>query len=88
MINKIVMGMAGLRLFSGSLEIVAALIMLRLNQVDKALLVNSGLAIVGPLTLLATTTIGLVGLADKLSFTKMLWVGIGVTFIFIGILKK
>lgn len=88
MINKIVMSMAGLRLFSGSLEIVAALIMLRLNQVDKALLVNSGLAIVGPLTLLATTTIGLVGLADKLSFTKMLWVGIGVTFIFIGILKK
>ncbi|MBD2864461.1 MULTISPECIES: YqhV family protein [Paenibacillus] len=88
MINKIVMSMAGLRLFSGSLEIVAALIMLRLNQVDKALLVNSGLAIVGPLTLLATTTIGLVGLADKLSFTKMLWVGVGVTFIFIGILKK
>ena len=88
MINKIVMSMAGLRLFSGSLEILAALIMLRLNQVDKALLVNSGLAIVGPLTLLATTTIGLVGLADKLSFTKMLWVGIGVTFIFIGILKK
>lgn len=88
MINKIVMGMASLRLMSGSLEIIAALLMLRFNQIDKALLVNSGLAIVGPLTLLTTTTIGLVGLADKLSFAKMLWVGIGVTCIFIGILKK
>ncbi|TNJ67323.1 DUF2619 domain-containing protein [Paenibacillus hemerocallicola] len=88
MINKIVLGMASLRLMSGSLEIIAALLMLRLNQVDKALLVNSGLAIVGPMTLLLTTTIGLVGLAEKLSFTKMLWVGLGVTCIFIGILKK
>lgn len=88
MINKIVMSMAGLRIMSGSIEIIAALIMLRLNQIDKALLVNSSLAIVGPLILLSTTTIGLVGMAEKLSFGKMLWVGIGVACIFIGILKK
>jgi putative exporter of polyketide antibiotics len=88
MFNKIVLGMASLRLISGSLEIIAALLMLRLNQVEKALLVNSGLAVVGPLILLSTTTIGLVGLADKLSFSRLLWVGIGVTCIFIGILKK
>jgi putative exporter of polyketide antibiotics len=88
MINKIVLSMAGLRLLSGSIEIIAALIMLRLNQIDKALLVNSGLAMVGPLVLLTTTTIGLVGIAEKLSFGKMLWVLLGVSFIFIGILKK
>lgn len=88
MLNKIVASMASLRVISGCLEITAALIMLRLNQVDKALLVNTGLAVVGPLVLLSTTTLGLVGLADKLSFSKMLWVFAGVTFIFIGILKK
>lgn len=88
MLNKIVLGMASLRLMSGSLEIIAALVMLRLNQVDKALLVNSGLAIVGPMTLLLTTTIGLVGLAEKLSFARMAWIGLGVAFIFVGILKK
>jgi putative exporter of polyketide antibiotics len=88
MLNKFVMSMATLRLISGSLEIVAALIMLRLNQVEKALLVNSGLALIGPLVLLSTTTIGLIGMADKLSFGKMLWVFAGVSFIFIGILKK
>jgi hypothetical protein len=88
MINKIVMSMATLRLMSGSLEIIAALLMIRFNQIEKALLVNSGLALVGPLVLLATTTIGLVGIAEKLSFSKMLWVLAGVSCIFIGILKK
>jgi putative exporter of polyketide antibiotics len=88
MLNKIVLSMASLRLMSGTIEIIAALIMLRLNQIDKALMVNSGLALVGPLVLLATTTIGIVGLADKLSFGKMMWVLVGVSCIFIGILKK
>jgi putative exporter of polyketide antibiotics len=88
MLNKIVLGMASLRLMSGTIEIIAALIMLRMNQIDKALMVNSGLALVGPLVLLTTTTIGLVGLADKLSFGKLIWVLVGVSCIFIGVLKK
>lgn len=88
MLNKIVLGMASLRLMSGTIEIIAALVMLRMNQIDKALMVNSGLALVGPLVLLTTTTIGLVGMADKLSFGKMMWVLIGVSCIFIGVMKK
>lgn len=88
MLNKIVMGMASLRLFSGSVEIIAALIMLRLNQIDKALVVNSSLALVGPLILIATTTLGLVGLSDKLSLDKFIWVLAGVACLMIGILKK
>jgi putative exporter of polyketide antibiotics len=88
MLNKIVLSMASLRLMSGSLEIIAALLMIRFNQIEKALLVNSGLALVGPLVLLSTTTIGLVGIAEKLSYGKMLWVLIGVSCIFVGILKK
>jgi Protein of unknown function (DUF2619). len=88
LLNKIVLSMASLRLMSGSLEIIAALIMLRLNQVDKALVVNSSLALVGPLVLIATTTIGLVGLSDKLSPSKFAWVAAGVVCLMIGILKK
>ncbi|MCP3773334.1 YqhV family protein [Paenibacillus sp. MZ04-78.2] len=86
--NKIVLSMALIRIFSGSIEIMAGLLMLRYNQIEKALLINSGLALVGPFVLLTTTTIGLVGMADKLSAGKMLWVLIGVSCIFIGILKK
>ena len=47
MLNKFVMSMASLRVLSGSIEICAALLMLRLNQLDKALLINSSLALVG-----------------------------------------
>jgi Protein of unknown function (DUF2619) len=88
MISKIVLSMGMLRLLSGSIEILAAILILRAGQIEKALLVNSGLALVGPLVLLMTTTIGLVGVAEKLSFSKMLWVLVGVSCIFIGILKK
>jgi hypothetical protein len=88
MLNKFVATMATIRLFSGSLEVIAALTMLRFNQVEKALLINSGLAVVGPFVLLTTTTIGLLGIAEKVSFGKMLWVIAGVSCIFFGILKK
>ena len=88
MVNKFVISMASLRILSGSLEVLAALLMIRFNQVDKALLINSGLAVMGPVILLATTTIGLLGIADKLSYNKMLWIIVGVSFIFFGILKK
>jgi Protein of unknown function (DUF2619) len=88
MLNKFVMSMASLRVLSGSIEICAALLMLRLNQLDKALLINSSLALVGPIILITTTTIGLVGMSDKLSMSKMVWVFGGVACILIGIIKK
>jgi hypothetical protein len=88
LLSKIVLGMAMLRLLSGSMEIAAALLMLRFNNIEKALIVNSSLALVGPLILIATTTIGLVGLSDKLSLSKFAWVAIGVVCLMIGILKK
>ncbi|NOU64427.1 DUF2619 domain-containing protein [Paenibacillus sp. LMG 31461] len=86
--NKIVLTMASLRVMSGSIEIIAAILMIRLATIEKALLVNSALALVGPLVLLTTTTIGLVGVADKLSYGKMLWIIAGVSCLFIGIIKK
>ncbi|GMK46338.1 MULTISPECIES: YqhV family protein [Paenibacillus] len=88
MLNKIVLTMASLRITSGTIEICAALLMLRLNQIDKALVVNSSLALVGPFILIATTTIGLIGMTDKLSFGKLAWVTAGVVCLLIGILKK
>ncbi|GMK37975.1 hypothetical protein PCCS19_10290 [Paenibacillus sp. CCS19] len=86
--DKIVLSMATLRIISGSLELCAALLMLRFNEVNKALLINSSLAFVGPLILISTTAIGLVGLADKISYSKMLWISAGICCLMIGILKK
>jgi len=88
MFDKFVLGMAALRIVSGSLELIAALLMLRLNEVEKALIVNSSLALVGPLVLITTTTIGLAGIADRLPPSRFLWIAAGVACLFIGILKK
>ncbi|WP_055107677.1 YqhV family protein [Paenibacillus ihumii] len=88
MLDKFVASMATIRIISGSIEIIAALIMLKLGRVDKALAVNSMLAFVGPAVLLTTTAIGLAGMADKLSMSKLIWIGCGVACLLIGILKK
>lgn len=88
MLSKIVLSMVALRLLSGSIEIIAAYFMFRYNQIEKALLINSGLALVGPFILITTTTVGLVGIADRLSFSKLAWIITGVSCLFIGIIKK
>lgn len=88
MLNKIVLSMAMLRLLSGTIEITAALLMLKFNQIEKSLAINASLALVGPIILIATTTIGLVGIADKLSASKLLWILAGVSCLMVGILKK
>ncbi|GIP58066.1 YqhV family protein [Paenibacillus sp. FSL W8-0186] len=88
MLDKFVTSMATIRVISGSIEIVAALIMLKLGRVDKALAVNSMLAFVGPTVLLLTTAIGLAGMADKLSWGKLIWICCGISCLLIGILKK
>jgi hypothetical protein len=83
--DKAILGMAVLRLISGSIEVTAGLLMLKLNQIDKALIINSSLALVGPVILIATTTIGLMGIADKISFNKIFFVLIGIGFILYGV---
>jgi hypothetical protein len=87
-VDKSAFGMAMIRILSGSLELTAAIVMLKLNDVQKALAVNSMLALVGPLVLLSTTAIGLVGIADKLSPGKFIWILAGVGCLLIGILRK
>ncbi|USB34671.1 YqhV family protein [Paenibacillus sp. YPG26] len=88
MLDKFVASMATLRIISGTLEIIAAILMLKLGRIDKALAVNSALAFVGPTVLIVTTSLGLMGMADKLSWGKIGWVACGVICLLIGILKK
>ena len=87
LINKIVLSMAILRLCSGTIEVLAALLMIKTNQVEKALLINSGLALVGPTVLVLTTSLGLIGIADRLSYGKIFWIALGVCCIFMGVRK-
>lgn len=84
-LDKAVLGMAALRLLSGSTELVAAAFMLKWNQIEKALALNTVLALVGPLVLITTTAIGLVGIAGALPLSKLLLILAGVALVLIGL---
>ncbi|MEG0385402.1 DUF2619 domain-containing protein [Solibacillus cecembensis] len=77
-----------LRILSGSVDIIAAYIMFKLNDLEKAFIVNSSLALIGPIIFIITTGIGLSGLSDKISFAKMICLLSGVTLIFISLRMK
>lgn len=84
-LEKAIVGMALLRILSGCIEIFAAYLMIRFNEVDKALIINTSLALIGPVILVITTTIGIFGIADKISFGKFIWIFLGVAFILYGV---
>ncbi|RST74086.1 DUF2619 domain-containing protein [Siminovitchia acidinfaciens] len=84
-LEKAVVGMALLRLLSGGIEMIAAFLMLRFNTVEKAIVINSSLALIGPLILILTTAIGVYGIADRVSFVKFIWIFVGVGCILYGV---
>ncbi len=86
-IDTTVLSMAGLRFLSASIELTAAIAMLMLNDVKKAVAINAMLALIGPLIFIATMTIGLLSMTNELSFSKLIFIGIGVSFILIGVYK-
>ncbi len=84
-IEKAILGMALLRILSGSIEISVALLILKYNNIEKALVLNSSLALVGPIILILTTTVGLMGIAEKISYIKIFWIFSGVAMILYGV---
>jgi len=77
-----------LRFLSGSIELSAATLMWKFNDLEKALMINSMLALVGPTILIVTTGIGISGLSGQISFLKMLFLFAGIVFIIIGMRIK
>ncbi|NMB45989.1 MAG: DUF2619 domain-containing protein [Firmicutes bacterium] len=76
--------MALLRMVAGSLEIIAAILMIRSRRVGVALRINAALGLVGPMILTAVCLLGLAGLAGRISLVKLGVVGIGVLLILLG----
>ncbi|WP_040340264.1 YqhV family protein [Fictibacillus macauensis] len=85
--EKVVLGMAVIRLASGFIEITAALLMLHFNSPEKALMINAGLSIVGPIIFFSTMAIGLLGISSRLNMGSLLWVIAGLALIVIGLKK-
>ncbi|MBG9453787.1 hypothetical protein ABE61_06745 [Lysinibacillus sphaericus] len=83
-IEKSVLAMVILRVLSGSIEVSAGLLMLKLNNLEKAFYINTMLALVGPTVLIVTTAIALFGLADKVPVTRIICLFTGITLIIVS----
>ncbi len=88
MIEKALLFIIILRIISGSIDITAAMFMLKFNDLEKAFYINTLLALVGPFILIVTTGIALVGLTEKISLTRMICLFGGIVLILISLKSK
>ncbi len=79
------LGMVILRLLSGSIEITAAVLIYKLNNLEHALKINALLASLGPIIFIGAMYLGLTGLARDLSFSRAIFIYAGVALIFWGL---
>ena len=86
--EKALFFMIALRLISGSIEITAAMLMLKYNDLEKAFYINTMLALVGPVILIVTTGIGLSGLSEKISLKKGILLFSGIVLILMSLKSK
>ena len=80
-IEKALLIIITLRVISGSIEITAAALMFKFNDLEKAFYINTLLALVGPVILIVTTGIALLGLAEKISLTRIICLFCGIFLI-------
>ncbi len=79
------LGMVILRLLSGSMELTAAILIYKLNNLEHALKINALLASLGPIIFIGAMYLGLTGLARDLSFHRAIFIYAGVALIFWGL---
>ena len=88
LIERALLFMIILRIFSGSIDITAAMFMYKYNDLEKAFYINTLLALVGPCVLIITTAIALFGLAEKISLTRMICLFSGILLILFSLKSK
>lgn len=84
---KLVAGMAFLRLLAGTIDVTGALLMLKFQRIETALQINALLGLIGPSIFILVSALGLIGLADKLPWTKLALIATGVLLIVIAARK-
>lgn len=77
-------GMAVLRVISGLIEIITAVVFLKLGRVESALRLNAFLGLVGPVVFLAVSALGIVAVAVKLPPIKVILTCLGIILVLWG----
>ncbi|MEW6661796.1 MAG: DUF2619 domain-containing protein [Bacillota bacterium] len=80
--DKFVLTMGTTRLIFGLMNLVAAIVMFRLNSVEQGLRINGILGAIGPFVFVSA--VGLAGVAAKLPPQKALMLLAGVTLTILG----
>ncbi len=83
-VDEVVNAMASVRFVSSLLELTGAILMLRLGTAERALQVNSLLALTGPVVLVTVTMLGIAGLSDSISWWRIVVILVGVGCILLG----
>jgi len=76
--------MATIRVISGLLEIMVAIIFLKSGRVENALRMNAFLGLIGPLVFLLVSVLGVVAIAVKISWPKMIIICLGIILVLVG----
>lgn len=82
--DPVVKGMAALRLLSACTEMTAAFLMLHYGRVQVAMSINAALGLFGPILFALVSTLGFIGLAGEVSWSKMAIVFSGVLLVVYG----
>lgn len=82
--TRVVTQMAMLRIIAGSIEVTAALLMLKFGRVTTALQINGVLGLIGPIILFSVSALGILSLAHEVHLTKLIVIALGVLMIFWG----
>ncbi len=85
--DKIVFGMAMMRILSCLIELAAALLFIKFDSIQTALKINAVLALIGPTIMTIVMAMGLAGLSGRVSPVKFGIILAGVILIFIGVSK-
>lgn len=86
--DSVVIAMAAIRFISAFVEIGAALIFLKSNNIVTATRINAGLGVFGPMIFLIVSLVGITGLAARVNIVKMIIIIAGVVLVFIGTTTK
>lgn len=82
--DNAVINMAVIRVISGLLEIGAALAIIRMGSIEKALRINAVLGLVGPVVFIAVSALGIVAVAVRLIPWKVALIIIGFMLVLLG----
>jgi hypothetical protein len=76
--------MATIRIISGLLEIIVAIIFLKGGRVENALRMNAFLGLIGPLVFLLVSVLGVIAITVKLSWPKLIIICLGIILVMVG----